>query len=595
MSKPPTGPTAHVDTFARDNLPPIEEWPELLWDLPELDYPPVVNVAAELLDRHVADGRGERPALRAGATRWSYRELQDAADRVARVLVEDLGLVPGNRVLLRGFNDAMTLACWFGILKAGGIVVATMPLLRARELAVMAEKARTRFALCDRRLAEELELVRGRLEPGFGSRRGGSEGGEILERTVGFGPATGGGPGRAELEERMAAKPGGFENVPTAADDVCLIAFTSGTTGKPKGTMHFHRDVLASADSFFRGTLPAGPDDVFCGSAPLAFTFGLGMEVVFPLRIGASTVLCEKPTPENLLQTVQEAGVSVLATAPTAYRAMLPHLARFDLSSLRLCVSAGETLPRPTWEAWHRATGLGLVDGIGSTEMFHIFISAAGDDIRPGATGRPVRGYRAMVVDDDFRPLPPGGVGRLAVQGPTGCRYLADERQREYVVNGWNLTGDTYRVDEDGYFWFEARSDDMILSSGYNISGPEVEDALLEHPAVAECAVVATPDEDRGCLVKAFVVLAREAGVAGGPAGRGAEAGGVDRADLVKELQAFVKERIAPYKYPRAIELVDALPRTETGKVQRFKLRQREEERARERAAVPAAPRPAAG
>lgn len=578
MPKPPTGPTAHVDTFARDNLPPLEEWPELLWDLPELDYPPVVNVAAELVDRHVAEGRGERPALRAGATRWSYRELQDSADRVARVLVEDLGLVPGNRVLLRGFNDAMTLACWFGIVKAGGIVVATMPLLRARELAVMAEKARTRFALCDRRLAEELARARA-VTP-------------VLERTVGFGP----GPAsdRAELEERMAAKPGGFENVATAADDVCLIAFTSGTTGKPKGTMHFHRDILASADSFFRGTLPAGPDDVFCGSAPLAFTFGLGMEVVFPFRIGASTVLCEKPTPENLLQTVQEAGVSVLATAPTAYRAMLPHLGRHDLASLRLCVSAGETLPRPTWEAWHRATGLGIVDGIGSTEMFHIFISAAGDDIRPGATGRPVRGYRAMVVDDDFRPLPPGAVGRLAVRGPTGCRYLADERQREYVVNGWNLTGDTYRVDEDGYFWFEARSDDMILSSGYNISGPEVEDALLEHPAVAECAVVASPDEDRGCLVKAFVVLAREAGVAGGPAGRGAEAGRDDPDGMVKELQAFVKERIAPYKYPRAIELVDALPRTETGKVQRFKLRRLEEERARERAAVAGAPRSAA-
>ena len=577
MPKPPTGPTAHVDTFARDNLPPIEEWPELLWDLPELDYPPVVNVATELLDRHVAEGRGERPALRAGATRWSYRELQDSADRVARVLVEDLGLVPGNRVLLRGFNDAMTLACWFGILKAGGIVVATMPLLRARELVVMAATARTRFALCDRRLTEELARA--------------SAAAPVLERTVGYGPGPGPDPGSGlapgsgepGLEELMAGKPGGFANVPTAADDVCLIAFTSGTTGKPKGTMHFHRDVLASADSFFRGTLPAGPDDVFCGSAPLAFTFGLGMEVVFPLRIGASTVLCEKPTPENLLQTVQEAGVTVLATAPTAYRAMLPHLARYDLSSLRLCVSAGETLPRPTWEAWHRATGLGLVDGIGSTEMFHIFISAAGDDIRPGATGRPVRGYRAMMVDDDFRPLPPGGVGRLAVQGPTGCRYLADERQREYVIRGWNVTGDTYRVDEDGYFWFQARNDDMILSSGYNISGPEVEDALLEHPAVAECAVVASPDEDRGCLVKAFVVLARAAGPAGDLAGRGAEAGD---ADLVKELQAFVKERIAPYKYPRAIELVDALPRTETGKVQRFKLRQLEEERARERAAA---------
>jgi 2-aminobenzoate-CoA ligase len=471
----------------------------------------------------------------------------------------------------------MTLACWFGILKAGGIVVATMPLLRARELAVMAETARTRFALCDRRLTEELARA-GAAAP-------------VLERTVGYGsePGSGPGAGESELEQRMAAKPGGFENVATAADDVCLIAFTSGTTGKPKGTMHFHRDVLASADSFFRGTLPAGPDDVFCGSAPLAFTFGLGMEVVFPLRIGASTVLCEKPTPENLLQTVQEAGVTVLATAPTAYRAMLPHLARYDLSSLRLCVSAGETLPRPTWEAWHRATGLGLVDGIGSTEMFHIFISAAGDDIRPGATGRPVRGYRAMVVDDDFRPLPPGGVGRLAVQGPTGCRYLADERQREYVIRGWNVTGDTYRVDEDGYFWFQARNDDMILSSGYNISGPEVEDALLEHPAVAECAVVASPDEDRGCLVKAFVVLARGAGPAEAAEPAGSPDGGDDPRgqapddDLVKELQAFVKERIAPYKYPRAIELVDALPRTETGKVQRFKLRQLEEERARER------------
>jgi 2-aminobenzoate-CoA ligase len=551
MPLPPTGTSAHVDTFARDHLPPREQWPDFLYDLPELQYPNTLNVATALLDDPCRAGNGDRHALVTSRERWTYSQLLDRSNRIARVLMEDLGLVPGQRVLLRAPNNPMMIACWFGVIKAGGIVVATMPLLRAREIAVIAEKARVALALCDERLADDLE--------------GAAQLAPVLRRIVYFNGSVEAG-NRAQLDERLARKSGEFENVATAPDDVCLIAFTSGTTGSPKGAMHFHRDLLASADSFFRHTIPTGSHDVFCGSPPVAFTFGLGMLVVFPMRVGASVALVEKPSPEALLDAVQEFHATVMATAPIAYRAMLPHLAKYDISSLKHCISAGETLPLPTWKEWKEGSGLGIIDGIGSTELFHIFITAVGDDIRPGATGKPVRGYQAMVVGNDSRRLPPGEIGRLAVRGPTGCRYLADERQKQYVVNGWNLTGDAYREDSDGYFWFQARTDDMIISSGYNISGPEVEAALLAHPAVAECAVVGAPDPERGTIVKAFVVPRTEFSPSDA---------------LVKELQDWAKRQIAPYKYPRAVEWVSSLPRTETGKVQRFRLREQEIERSR--------------
>lgn len=541
MRKPPTGKTAHEDTFVRDHLPPKESWPELLFDLPELDYPPQMNVAYELLDAHVDAGRGDRPVLHTDGGPWSYRRLMETANRIAHVLREDFQLVPGNRVLLRGPNNPMMLANWLAVAKAGGVIVATMPLLRSREIAVIADKAQIGLALCDERLMEDMESA--------------YEACEHLQNLVKF----------DDLERLAEKKPAEFDNVDTAIDDPVLIAFTSGTTGAPKGCIHFHRDVLASTDAFFKNTIPCDENDVFTGSPPLAFTFGLGMHAVFPMRLGASSALIERPSPEVLLETCQRYGVTVMATAPTAYRAMLPHLESYDLSSLRHCVSAGETLPLPTFEAWHEATGLRIIDGLGATELFHIFITAVGDDIRPGATGKPVRGYEAKIFDDDMNELPPGEIGRLAIRGPTGCRYLADERQRSYVRDGWNFTGDAYKADEDGYFWFQARADDMIISAGYNISGPEVEEALLAHDAVKDCACVASPDDERGNIVKAFVVL---------------NEGHSSASELVKTLQDFVKQSIAPYKYPRAIEFVDGLPRTETGKVQRFKLRQQEHERA---------------
>jgi 2-aminobenzoate-CoA ligase len=525
--------SAHLDTFARDHLPPRELWPEIdLSGVPHLAAMPRINAAAELLDARVAAGDGARTALVFPGGRWTYDELLERANRVAGVLRDDLGLVPGNRVLLRGFNSPMMAAAWFGVLKAGGIVVATMPLLRAREIATLTARARVRFALCDARLMEEMEG----------------------EHTVVFGTDAGNG-----LEARMARQPGTFRNVDTAAEDVALIAFTSGTTGQPKGAMHFHRDLLAVADTFSAHVLRPAPDDVFCGSPPLAFTFGLGGYLLFPMRVGAATLLLEQATPPQLLQGIQDHRATTVFTAPTAYRAMAPLARDFDLRSLRACVSAGEALPRATFDAWRAATGLRIVDGIGSTEMLHIFISAAGDDIRPGSTGRPVPGYTATLLDAEGRPVPPGELGRLAVRGPTGCRYLDDpERQRAYVEHGWNITGDTYRMDADGYFWYQARNDDMIISAGYNIAGPEVENALLEHPAVAECACVAAPDEERGHVVKAFVVL---------------RPGWAPGDETARALQDFVKQQIAPYKYPRRVEFVDGLPRTATGKLQRFRLR----------------------
>ncbi len=535
--------SAHLDTFARDNLPPDDQWPAFNLDLPELDYPARMNCATELLDKMVAAGHGERPLFYTTSETWSYGDLLEQANRIARVLVEDLSLAPGNRVLIRAANNPMFMACWFAVAKAGGIVVATMPLLRAKELGAIVDKAQIGLALCDERLAEEMEAAVA-LAP-------------VCERVCYFNGSGAPGAG-AELERRMAEKATDFADIETAAEDIVLIAFTSGTTGKPKGTMHFHRDVMAICDCFPRSVLKPSAEDIFIGSPPLAFTFGLGGLVTFPMRVGAATVLLEAAPPPKLIESIERFKATICVTAPTAYRAMVDQARHYDLTSLHQCVAAGEHLPLPTFEAWRDATGIEIINGIGTTEMLHIFISAAGADIRPGATGKPIPGYEAMVVDEAMNPLPPGEVGRLAVRGPTGCRYLADERQTSYVVDGWNLTGDAYKTDADGYFWFQARTDDMIVSAGYNISGPEVEEALMAHDLVRDCAVVAAPDAERGSIVKAFVIL--RPGNPGTPA-------------LVEALQNFVKQTIAPYKYPRAVVFVDSLPRTETGKVQRFKLR----------------------
>lgn len=542
-------PTAHVDTFARDHLPPRELWPVMDYrGVADLAYPDYLNAAVELLDGAVTRGWGDRVAFRSPSEVLTYRELLERANRIARVLVEECGLVPGNRVLIRGGNSPMMVALWHAVLKAGGIVVCTMPLLRARELTFTADKAQIHLAITDVRLVEECATaMRTR---GDGSPRSGA-------RVLTWG---GSAPdGTPALEQLMAAKDPTFDNVRTAADDLALIAFTSGTTGEGKGTMHFHRDVLAICDTFARHVLCASPDDVFIGSPPFAFTFGLGGLVLFPMRIGASAVLLEQATPPFLIAAIQQFRATVVFTAPTAYRAMLPLLADHDVSSLRKCVSAGEALPRATFDAWKAATGITIIDGIGATELLHIFISAREHDVRPGTTGRVVPGFQARVVDELMRDVPVGEIGRLAVRGPTGCRYLANqERQNAYVQDGWNLTGDSYKLDADGYFWYQARTDDMIISAGYNISGPEVEGVLLEHPAVQECGVVGAPDAERGQVVKAHVVL--RAGHAPTPA-------------TVKLLQDWVKQQLAPYKYPRAVEFVDALPRTNTGKLQRFRLR----------------------
>jgi len=533
-------PSAHRDSFARDHLPPRELWPQIILERPEFQYPGRLNCGVELLDRMVAAGYAARPVLHFGREVWSYRELLERANRIARVLTEDLGVEPGHRVLLRGPNNPMMVACWFGIIKAGAIAVATMPLLRARELAYIVDKAQVRVALTDVRLEEEVRLTRDRTA--------------LLQAVVCFNSDASDG-----LEARMARKPADFANCDTALDDVALIAFTSGTTGPAKGTMHFHRDVMAICDAFPRSTLKPTPDDIFCGSPPLAFTFGLGGLVTFPMRFGASTALHERPAPDMLPQIISDHRATICFTAPTAFRALSEQLKPGQLPSLRKCVSAGEHLPKPTFEAWERATGLRIIDGLGATEMLHIFVASAGDDIRPGATGRAIPGYEARIVDDEMRPLPPGEVGRLAVRGATGCRYLDDtERQKKYVSQGWNLTGDAYVMDADGYLWYQARTDDMIISAGYNISGPEVETVLLDHPKVRECAVVGAPDADRGTIVKAFVVLRQPED--GSPA-------------TAKALQDYVKATIAPYKYPRAVEFVESLPRTETGKLQRFRLR----------------------
>jgi 2-aminobenzoate-CoA ligase len=528
--------SAHLDTFCRDRLPPLDQWPEFRFDLPELNYPERLNCAAELLDVTTARDGADRPCLLSPTETWTYGETVRRTNQLARVLTEDFGLRPGNRVMLRGPNAPWLAAAWLAVIKAGGVAVTTMALLRPREIATIVGLTEPSLALCDHRFAADLAAG----APGLTA---------IVY----------GGDGPDDLAGRCAAKDGTFTPVDTAADDVAMLASTSGTTGQPKVAMHFHRDVLATADTFSKYLIKPHRDDVFTGTPPLGFTYGLGGLLLFPLRAGASTLLIERATPAELADAIAAHGVTVLSTAPTAYRAMLAAGKAPALKQLRRCVSAGEHLPRSVWEDFRQATGLAIIDGIGSTEMLHIFIAAADDDIRPGSTGTAIPGYRATILDERGEEAPDGVPGRLAVQGPTGCRYLSDERQRTYVQHGWNITGDTYIRDADGYFWYQARSDDMIISAGYNIAGPEVEEALLGHPDVLEVAVIGAPDPGRGMVVQAYVVLREGAA-----------------ADLAKvaELQDFTKSSIAPYKYPRMIEFVSELPKTISGKTQRYRLRQ---------------------
>ena len=546
-------PSSHVDTFTRDRLPPPDQWPEFVFDRPEVQYPTQLNCVQGLLDDHVAKGHSNRMAVRgkdaSGDISWTYSQLQAKVNQIAHVLIIDMGLKSGQRLLLRGGNSPMMAACFLAALKAGLVVVPTMPLLRAAELKQIVDKAQVSAALCDSLLAEELRHCTDAAHPHHAP---------ALNEVLWFRSEDANG-----VEARMAKHVTAFEAYPTSRDDVCLIAFTSGTTGQPKGTMHFHRDVLAMCDLFPRHVLKMDANDIVCGTPPIAFTFGLGGLLAFPLRYGACAVLLEKYTPESLLQAVGHYGATQCYTAPTMYRQMAMLVsdqpAAFNLKSLKHTVSAGEALPDATRQLWKKATGIEMTDGIGGTEVIHIYISSAGHEVRAGSIGKVVPGYQAQIVDEDMQAVPPGVVGRLAVRGPTGCRYLDDPRQKDYVKEGWNLPGDTFVMDADGYFSYQARNDDMIISAGYNIAGPEVESALMQHPAVAECGVVGVSDIERGQVVMAFVVL--KPGYTGSPV-------------LEKEIQEFVKQTIAPFKYPRRVMFCDAMPRTETGKLQRFKLRQ---------------------
>lgn len=535
-----TYPSGHVDTFAEDRLPSPEQMPESIFDA-GLRYGERINAAAHLLDRQAERIGNDRCVILPSGGSWTYAQLLATANRIARVLVDDLGVEPGNRVLLRAPNTPMLAACWFAVLKAGAIAVTTMPLYRAGELRFMMGKAQVKHALCDVRLRGELDRA---CEEHRGVRVlcfNGDDGSDLLER-------------------KMASKAEDFENADTASEDVALIAFTSGTTGTPKAAMHYHRDLLAICDTYAARVLQPQPDDLFCGSPPLGFTFGLGGLLLFPIFAGAATLLLEKAGPAELLDAIERFRLTTIFTAPIAYRTMAAAIAGRDVASLRTCVSAGETLPRAVWEEWHAKTGIAILDGIGSTEMLHIFVGSPRGEVRPGSTGRPVPGYVAEIHDDDGNPVPDGTIGRLAVKGPTGCKYLHDDRQGNYVQRGWNYPGDAYRKDADDYFWYVARMDDMIVSAGYNISGPEVEQALIAHAEVKEVAVVAKRDPAKETnFVKAFVVLVE--GCAPTPG----------KAD---ELRAFCASQIAPFKAPREVEFVAELPRTETGKLQRYKLRQ---------------------
>ena len=540
MAAPVLGRSAHIDTFTRDNLPVADNWPDIL--LAGFDYPEELNAGVELTDRMVARGFGDHVALIGNGRRRTYKELSDWTNRIAHALVEDFGIKPGNRILVRAANNPALVACWLAATKAGAVVVNTMPMLRAGELGKIVDKAEVTLALCDTRLMDELVNC--------------AKTNKHLKQVIGF---DGTANHDAELDRIALSKDVTFNAVKTGRDDVALLGFTSGTTGEPKATMHFHRDLLLIADSYAKEILSVTPDDIFVGSPPLAFTFGLGGLAIFPLRFGATATLLENASPANMIEIIETYKATISFTAPTAYRAMLGAMhGGADLSSLRVAVSAGETLPGPVFEEWMAKTGKPILDGIGSTEMLHIFISNRLGDAAPASTGKPVGGYEAKIVGDDMKEKRCGEVGKLAVRGPTGCRYLADKRQDSYVRNGWNLTGDAFAQDQAGYLHFAARADDMIISSGYNIAGPEVEAALLSHPDVKECAVIGVPDDERGQIVQAHIVL--KEGVAPG-------------AECAKRLQDHVKATIAPFKYPRSVKFIETLPKTQTGKIQRFRLR----------------------
>lgn len=541
--------TGLIDHFARNNLPPQEQWPVLLLDNnPDVAYPDRLNAATELLGAQIERGLGENVALQ-----WlenneekqiTYKELDNLSNQIAHVFVDEMGLVSGNRILLRGPNNLMMAASWLAALKVGLVTVPTMPLLRAVELKTILDKAEIQAAVCDAHLADELNFCMDAAHPSHSA---------FLKTALFFNDND-----PQSLDSLAKTKSTEFTACDTAADDVCLIAFTSGTTGQPKGCMHFHRDVLIMCDTFGKHILRLTPEDKVCGTPPLAFTFGLGGLLCFPLRVGASSVLAQGLTPKTMLEYVDRFGITMTFTAPTFYRQMAGLVNNYSLASLKNTVSAGEALPQATRELWKAASGIEMIDGIGGTEMIHVYVSSRPENVRPGAIGQVVPGFQAQVVDDNLQPVPNGTVGRLAVRGPSGCRYLSDPRQMQFVQDGWNLPGDTFTMDDDGYLFYQARNDDMIISSGYNIAGPEVEDCLLKHPAVSECGVVGVPDDLRGQILKAYIIL---------------KEGHYPDDDLAKELQNFVKQNAAPYKYPRAIEFVDDLPRTETGKLQRFMLR----------------------
>lgn len=530
----------YEDNFAHIHLPSEDLQPDYIWNHPDFEFPEDLNCVDKLLDNHIKEGRGNAIAIQTFTEIWTFQDLYEKSNQIAHVLVEDLGFVSGNRVLIRSANNPMFVACWFAILKAGGIVVATMPLLREKELSVMIESAEISHAFCDIRLCDEMNLVKSPFLKSVCTYDGSNE-------------------NPSELEQLMASKPTTFHNYHTLSTSICLIGFTSGTTGKPKMTSHYHRDILLICEAFPKYSLQPTPDDIFTGSPPLGFTFGLGGLVLFPFYYGASTFLIEKPSPELLLKAIEDYKITICFTAPTAWRIITSKVKEFDISSLRKCVSAGEALPLKVWEDWYEATGLKIIDGIGSTEILHIFISSNEENMRKGATGLPIRGYEAKIIDKKGNEVAVNEPGRLAVRGITGCKYLnSKDKQKEYVQNKWNITGDIFRKDEDGYFWFVARGDDMIISSGYNIAAIEVESVLLTHDSIAECAVVGLPNEERGMLVCAYIVLKEQQKASN---------------EFAKSIQDWFKEVAAPYKYPREIRFIENLPKTETGKIQRFKLK----------------------